>query len=64
MVGYKIIQLTHQNKYIRALFFLKTYVICIRNCCLNKLFKIFNIFCLMTTHNFVKIYIITPNYAH
>jgi hypothetical protein len=37
MLGYKIIQLTRQNKYFRALFFLKTQVRCIRNCYLKKL---------------------------
>jgi hypothetical protein len=29
-----------------------------------KKVKVFNIFGLITTYNFVKIYIITPNYAH
>jgi len=41
-VYYKIIQLTHENEYYRALFFLKTQVRCIKNCYLGKLcFSIF-----------------------
>jgi hypothetical protein len=31
---------------------------------LRKLFEIFNTFGLITVHNFVKINIITPNYAY
>jgi hypothetical protein len=42
-VYYKIIQLTLRYEYPRTLIFHYTQVRYIRNCCLDKLFKIFNI---------------------
>jgi len=60
-VYYKIVQLTLQYEYPTTLIFHKTLERYIRNCCLNKLFKILNIFRLITIHNFMKIDIITPH---
>jgi hypothetical protein len=62
-VYYKIVQLTDHYEYPTTLFFHKTLERYIRNCCFNELFKIFNIFLLITIHNFMKINIITPNYT-
>jgi hypothetical protein len=62
-VYYKIVELTLRCEYHSTLIFHKTLVIYIRNCCLNRLFNIFNVHCLITRHNFVKINIITPNYV-
>jgi hypothetical protein len=61
---YKIVKLTLRYEHHRTQFCHKTYVRYIRNCCLNKSFMIFNIYCLITTHNFVKINIITTNYTY
>jgi hypothetical protein len=37
---------------------------CVKNCSLNKLFEIFKNFGRITTHNFVKNNISTPNYTY
>jgi hypothetical protein len=63
-VYYKIVQLTLRYEYCTILFSPKTYVRCIRNIHLKNLFEYFNIFGPITTHNLVKINIVTPNYAN
>jgi len=60
---YKVVRLTRRFEYPTALIFDKTGVVLIRSCCLNRLFKIFNFFCLITAQNFMKVNIITPNHA-
>jgi hypothetical protein len=61
---YKIVQLTLRYECPTTLISYQTSVRYIRNRCLTKLFKIFNIFCRRTIHNFMKINIITHNYAY
>jgi hypothetical protein len=51
-------------EYSMTLIFHKISVRSIRNYYLNKLSKIFNIFCVKTTHNFERINIITTNYVY
>ena len=61
---YKIFQLKVRYEYSITLILHKTKVRCVKNCCLNKLFEVFKKFGRITTYNFVKINIITPNYAY
>ena len=61
---YKIFQLKLRYEHSMMLILHKSYGICVKNCCLNKLFEIFKIFGRLAAHNFVKINIITPNYAY
>jgi hypothetical protein len=63
-IYYKIVHLTLRYEYSTTLIFHKTNVKLIRNYNLNRLFKIFNNFYLITPHNLVKINIITLNYAY
>jgi hypothetical protein len=42
----------------------KTYIRCIKNSSLNKLLEFLKIVGRITIYNFVKIKIITPNYAY
>ena len=60
----RFFQLKLRHEHSMMLILHKSYGICVKNCCLNKLFEIFKIFGRLATHNFVKINIITPNYAY
>jgi hypothetical protein len=59
---YKIVQLKHRYEYSITLIWHKTR--CVKNYRLNKLFGFMKIFGRTTTHNFVQIKIITPDYAY
>jgi hypothetical protein len=61
---YKIFQMELRYKYSTTLIFHKTKEGCIKNDCLNKLFEFFKISDRITTHNFLKINIITHKYAY
>jgi hypothetical protein len=61
---YKIVQLKHRYIHSITQILHKTSVRYVKNCCLNKLFGFMKIFGRITTHNLVKINIITPNYAY
>jgi hypothetical protein len=61
---YNTIELKHRYLYSMTLILHKTQVRCIKNCYLNKLFDFFRIFGRINTHNFVKINVITLNYAY
>jgi hypothetical protein len=63
-IYYKIVQLTLWYEYHTTPIFHKTQVRYIRNCYLNELFKIFNIFGHISTQNFIKINTPSPNYAY
>ena len=51
-------------EYSTTLILHKTSVRCIKNSCLNMLFEFFKIFGRINTHHFVKINVITLNYAY
>jgi hypothetical protein len=60
----RFFQLKLRYEHSMMLILHKTYGILVKNCCLNKLFEIFKICGHLATHNFVKINIITLNYAY
>jgi hypothetical protein len=57
-------QLTLRYEHSTTLIFHKIYVGCIKNSRLNKLFVFFKISGRISTHNFMQINIITPNYVY
>jgi hypothetical protein len=61
---YKVVQLKLRYEYSITLILHKTKVRCVKNSCLNKFSGFMKNFGRTTTHNFVKIKIITPGYAH
>jgi hypothetical protein len=61
---YNTIELKHRYEYSMTLILHKTYVRCIKNCYLIKLFDFFKIFGLINTNNFEKINVTTLNYAY
>jgi hypothetical protein len=61
---YNTIELKHPYEYSMKLILHKTYVRCIKNCYLNRLFDFFKVFDRINTHNFVKINVITLNYSY
>jgi hypothetical protein len=63
-VHYKIVQLKLWYEYSITLILYKTYVRCVKNCCLIQLFGFMKIFGRITTHNLLQINIITLNYAY
>jgi hypothetical protein len=59
-----IVQLEPRYEYSMTLSMHKYKYDALQTVCLNKLFKIFNIFYIKTTHNFERINIIAPSYVY
>jgi hypothetical protein len=61
---YDVVRLNPRYEYSIMIIFHNTYVRCFKNCCSKKLFGFMKNFGRTTTHNFVQMKIITPDYAY